>query len=163
MLAKIDYLVSHSGRALLPQTQGWGHVSQHLIHVRVRHATPGSTKNKKQEGVGGAENQKGGLERRRRNRKRKKPKNKKTTRAEKIEKEVENDKIDVSNKWKRGEKMEEKVIKNDYSTAYKQAERERKEKQSDSTWAPGCGSGGAELEGFTVRGAEYSGLAEAGL
>lgn len=42
--------------------------------------------------------------------------------------------------------MEEKVIKNDYFTAYKQAERERKEKQSDSTWAPGwlrrCGAGG---------------------
>jgi hypothetical protein len=44
---KIDYLVSHSGRTLLPQTQGRGHVSQHLIHVRVRHPAPGSTKTQK--------------------------------------------------------------------------------------------------------------------
>lgn len=43
----LNYLVSHSGRTLLPQTQGRRHVSQHLIHVRVRHAAPGSTKNKK--------------------------------------------------------------------------------------------------------------------
>lgn len=36
--------------------------------------------------------------------KKKKTKKQKNTRAEKIEKEAENDKIDVSNKWKRGEK-----------------------------------------------------------
>lgn len=50
--AKVIYLVSHSGRTLLPQTQGRRHVSQHLIHVRVRHAAPGSTENKNGSGDG---------------------------------------------------------------------------------------------------------------
>lgn len=82
MLAKIDYLVSHSGRALLPQTQGWGHVSQHLIHVRVRHATPGSTKNKKQDGWVGQRTKKGegkgGEETEKEEKKKKKERNKHT-------------------------------------------------------------------------------------
>ena len=51
-------------------------------------------------------------------------------------------------------KMEEKVIKNDYFTAYKQAERERKEKQSDSTWAPSCGSARCRAAGSYCLGAE---------
>lgn len=70
--AKVIYLVSHSGRTLLPQTQGRRHVSQHLIHVRVRHAAPGSTENKNGDGT---ENQrKGG---RREGRKQKKKQNQK--------------------------------------------------------------------------------------
>ena len=90
----LDYLVSHSGRTLLPQTQGRRHVSQHLIHVRVRHAAPGSTENKKRgwerrtKGrVGGGRGRKGRKKKKPNQKKKPKNQNKKITRAEKIERE----------------------------------------------------------------------------
>lgn len=97
--AKVIYLVSHSGRTLLPQTQGRRHVSQHLIHVRVRHAAPGSTENKN--GSGDRESKEGrveGGEDTEEKTKKKKPKPKPQEPKKYRKKDVENNKIGISNK-----------------------------------------------------------------
>lgn len=75
-------------------------MSQHLIHVRVRHAAPGSTEDKNG-WDGGAEGRRGGGENKKQNQKEKK---KSHEPKKEREKDAEDDKIGISNKWKRGGK-----------------------------------------------------------